>query len=168
MKKLTLISLVLGLCACGANGTNGIDGQPGPQGNPGVDGSCTVSSVAVNSVAPNGGSLIQCSDGTSSLVLNGTNGSNGVNGTNGTNGTNGINGTNGTNGTVISSIQFCPGTPSYPSVFPEVGFLINGTIYAVYSANDGFLTALTPGTYSSNAIGNSCTFTVNANGTISH
>lgn len=68
----------------------------------------------------------------------------------------------------LTAVQFCPGTPSYPSTFPEVGFVINGSIYAVYSANDGFLTLLLPGYYASNAIGSSCNFTINADGTISH
>jgi hypothetical protein len=79
-------------------------------------------------------------------------------------GTNGINGANGSNGTVITVVQFCPGVdPSYPSTFPEVGLCINNNIYAVYSANDGFLTLITPGLYESNAVGSSCTFTVGDN-----
>lgn len=75
----------------------------------------------------------------------------------------------GANGTAIVPIQFCPGsTPAYPSNFPEYGLLINGQIYAVYSLNDGFLTWLPPGVYSSNAVGSSCTFTVNIDGTITN
>ena len=68
-------------------------------------------------------------------------------------------------GTVVTLIQFCPnsGAPSYPNVFPEYGFCIGGSIYATYSANDGFTTLLTPGTYSSNAVGSSCTFVVGPN-----
>jgi len=91
--------------------------------------------------------------GASLLVLVGC----GHNGLNGTNGTPGI---NGTNGTVVTSVQFCPGTPSYASTFPETGLCFNGNIYAVYSANDGFLTEIVPGAYTSNAIGSSCNFTV--------
>jgi hypothetical protein len=73
----------------------------------------------------------------------------------------GIPGTNGTPGTTITPIQFCPGVvPSYPSTFPESGLCIDGSLYAVYSANDGFWTLIPPGTYSSNAIGSNCTFTV--------
>ena len=152
MLKILLGILGLFLMACAP-----IVGPQGPQGVPGQNGTnCTVETVSASSVAPNGGSLISCSDGTSSLVLNGTNG------------TNGSNGTNGTNGTVVSPIQFCPGiTPSYPSSFPEVGFCIGGNLYAVYSANDGFLSEITPGTYSSNGINASCTFKVLANCVVS-
>jgi hypothetical protein len=76
-------------------------------------------------------------------------------------GKNGTNGLAGNNGSTIQSVQFCPGTGVYPSVFPEVGLLIDGHLYAVYSANGGFLFEVLPGTYASNAIGNSCAFTVN-------
>jgi len=83
-----------------------------------------------------------------------------LNGTNGLNGSNGTDGTNGTSGTVVAPIQFCSGSGSYPSTFPEVGFCIGGNIYAVYSANGGFLTEVLPGTWSSDGINSSCTFTV--------
>lgn len=63
-------------------------------------------------------------------------------------------------GTTVTPVQFCPGTTTYPTTFNEVGFCIGGSLYAVYSANDGFLTLIPPGTYSSNAIGSSCSFTV--------
>lgn len=73
----------------------------------------------------------------------------------------GATGPAGANGTAITVVQFCAGvTPSYPSTFPETGLCINGNIYAVYSANDGFLTEIVPGAYNSNAIGSSCSFTV--------
>jgi hypothetical protein len=105
------------------------------------------------------GATISCPNGTTANLVNGVNG---TNGSNGINGTNGINGANGLPGTKITLVQFCSGTPSYPSTFPEVGFCIEGSIYAVYSANDGFLTYLPPGAYSSNAVGSSCNFTVSA------
>jgi hypothetical protein len=75
----------------------------------------------------------------------------------------GLQGPAGLDGTQITVVQFCQGTPTYPSTFPEVGFCINSQIYAVYSANDGFLTLVPPGDYSSNAIGSTCSFTVAAN-----
>ena len=141
------------------NGTNGTNGS-----------SCSVTSLGKTVQTPNGGSLISCQDGTQSLVLNGTpgtngtNGTNGSNGANGSNGSNGSNGTNGTNGTVVTPVQFCSADKaSYPNTFPEVGFCIAGQLYAVYSANDGFLSLITPGTYTSNGINSSCTFTVSAN-----
>ena len=85
----------------------------------------------------------------------------------GKDGTNGIDGKQGSPGTTITSVQFCPGVPSYPSTFPETGLCINGNIYAVYSANDGFWTLIPPGIYHSNAIGSSCNFTVMSNCVIS-
>jgi hypothetical protein len=149
---LTCLAVMLTGCGQGPKGDQGLRGAQGPEGLPGTN--CSVTSMTPNSAAPNGGSLIQCPDGTSSLVLNGSNGSNGKDGQNGT---------NGTSGTIITSIQFCPGTPSYPSIFPEVGFCINDKIYAVYSSQGGFLTVVQPGTWVSNAIGSSCTFTVGPN-----
>jgi hypothetical protein len=120
-------------------------GKPGVNGTNGL--SCSVSTIAPSEVTPNGASLISCENGTSSLVLNGT---------------------NGIDGTLITAVQFCSGTGVYPSVFPEVGFVIGGHLYAVYSANGGYLFEVLPGRYSSNAIGNSCSFTVNADLTVSH
>jgi hypothetical protein len=174
--KNVLISLamVVLMSACGqgfrvvtgANGTNGTNGS-----------SCSVTAVPASSPAPNGGSLIACTDGTQNLLLNGTNGtngtngvngSNGANGSNGSNGTNGVNGTNGTNGTVVAPIQLCPGAVTYPSNFPEFGFCINNVLYGVYSANGGFLTEIAPGNWSSNGIGNSCNFTVAAGCVVTH
>jgi hypothetical protein len=66
-------------------------------------------------------------------------------------------------GTVITIVQFCPGDTNYPSEFDEIGFCINNNIYAVYSVNDGFLSLVPPGVYSSNGIDASCTFTITAN-----
>lgn len=64
----------------------------------------------------------------------------------------------------ITVVQFCPGvTPTYPLTFPEIGLCINNSLYAVYSANDGFLTQVPPGQYRSNAIGSACNFTVLSN-----
>lgn len=63
-------------------------------------------------------------------------------------------------GTVVTWVQFCQGTTTYPSTYIEGGFCINNNLYAVYSANNGFLVYLPPGNYSSNAINSSCSFTV--------
>lgn len=128
---------------------------------------CSVSNIAVgNVIAPNGGSLISCA-GSSAVVLNGAkgnNGSKGTNGSNGSNGSNGVNGSNGTNGTVIVPENFCPGfVQSYPNTFAESGLCIAGQLYGVYSANDGFLALLPPGTYSSVGINASCTVTIGPN-----
>jgi hypothetical protein len=85
----------------------------------------------------------------------------GPSGVNGVPGANGVVGPAGTPGTVITPVQFCPGTSIYPTTFLEYGLCINGVIYAVYSANDGFLVELPDGTYQSNAVGSSCDFVVN-------
>ena len=94
----------------------------------------------------------------------GSNGSNGVNGSQGPQGIQGpagIDGLNGADGTQITVVQFCKDvTPSYPSTFPESGLCINGNLYGVYSANDGFLAYLPPGAYYSNAVGSNCNFTI--------
>lgn len=93
----------------------------------------------------------------------------GQTGSQGLQGNPGVAGLAGANGTVITTVQFCKGvTATYPSVFPEYGLVINGGIYAVYSANDGYLAYLPPGYYSSNAIGSACNFTVNPDATISN
>jgi hypothetical protein len=128
---------------------NGQDGSQGPRGDTGATGeagsSCGVTTVAPGPAAPNGGSLIACTDGSQSLVLNGTNGADGQ------------------AGTVVTPIPFCPGVSAYPTSFIESGFCINGRLWAVYSANGGFLTEVLPGNWSSNAIGSSCNFTVKPN-----
>lgn len=146
---IIMLSAVFSACGQPQAGSAGSQGPAGPQGSAGVSPpSCTVISVPASGVAPNGGALVTCPDGTQSLVLNGTNGTNGA---------------PGTPGTLVTPVQFCPGTTHYPTTFPEVGFCINNELYAVYSANDGFLTKVAPGVWSSNAIGSSCTFTVSAN-----
>lgn len=125
----------------------------GAQGGSGATGtSCSVSAV-------DGGSLIACTDGSSSFVPNGATGSTGDTGATGAAGANGTNGTNGQDATPVTVVQLCPGTPSYPSTFIEVALCINNRLYAVYSSQGGFLTEITPGRYSSNAIGSRCNFT---------
>jgi hypothetical protein len=69
-------------------------------------------------------------------------------------------GRDGANGTQVTIVQFCKGTTEYPSTFEELGFCIDNKIYAVYSANNGFLTEVPVGGYSSNAVGSNCVFTV--------
>jgi hypothetical protein len=136
MKNLLLTILVLFCAAC-------YQGPVGPQGAQGVG--CTTQTIQPSTPAPNGGALITCGS-TQSLILNGAPGSNGA---------------PGTPGTIVAPVQFCTGAvSSYPSTFPEVGFCINNEIYAVYSANDGFLTGIPNGNYYSNAIGSTCNFSV--------
>lgn len=108
---------------------------------------------------PRGGEGQVGTTGTPGMV-----GPNGIPGGLGPQGVQGPTGPTGEDGTVITPVQFCNGVvPSYPSTFPESGLCINGQVYGVYSANDGFLALLPPGTYNSNAVGSACTFTILAN-----
>lgn len=94
----------------------------------------------------------------------GATGAQGAPGNPGSNGLNGTNGTNGADAAPLTIVPFCPGfTPSYPNVFPEYGICLQNQLYGVYSANGGFMALLPPGTYSSNGINASCTFTISAN-----
>lgn len=113
------------------------------------------SSKSCQVIEVDNGVQIICPDGSSAVVFNGTNGSNGSNGIDGSNGTNGL------NGTQITTIKFCSHLPIYPSTFPEYGVCIDNMLYAVYSANGGFLTYLPNGSYSSNGKNSACAFTVN-------
>ncbi len=90
----------------------------------------------------------------------GNTGSPGPQGPAGPVGDTGAQGPTGADGTVITPIQFCSGTPTYPSTFPEYGLCINNQIYAVYSTRGGFLTILPNGSYLSNAVGSRCNFQV--------
>lgn len=137
MKMWYVIGFIL-LSGCGKQGAPGIPGNPGSPASP-----CSVTSIAIGQPeAPNGGSLISCPDGSSSLVLNGT---------------------NGMAGTTVTPIQFCPGVTTYPNEFNELGFCILGNIYAVYSIPGAFMTLIPPGEYSSTGVNSTCTFTVGIN-----
>lgn len=157
MNKLLFLALISLTAACGDSRFDsriaGPKGDPGGTGPEGKSASCTVTNIPSGPVLANGGANIVCSDGTNVLIANGAKGNTG---------NTGATGAAGTPGTVISSVQLCPGTPSYPSKFIEVAFCISDQLYAVYSANDGFMTLIPSGTYSSNGIGSSCTLTVAA------
>ena len=97
----------------------------------------------------------------------GSKGDKGDVGNTGSKGDQGNAGPAGADGTSIVAIPFCPGyAPVYPSVFPEVGLCINDSLFAVYSANGGFLALIPPGRYSSAGIGSACDFTVGPHCTI--
>lgn len=149
MKKILFGLFVIGgLFACGdqfhyvegPQGPKGATGATGATGSPGVNGAgCSVTQLDNVAPHPNGGALINCENGTQAAVLNGS---------------------DGTPGTVVSSIQFCPScVTTYATVFSEVGYCVSDTLYAVYSPWAA-LTALPPGTYTSNNQGCSCNFTV--------
>lgn len=91
----------------------------------------------------------------------GSTGQTGSTGATGSQGPQGDQGIPGAPGSSVTTVQFCPGvTPTYPSTFPEYGICIEGKLYAVYSTNDGFLAEIPDGTYSSDGVNASCTFTV--------
>lgn len=98
MKNVFLLTLVIFLASCGHEevtvqglpGSNGQDGAhgpkgksgevgaTGPKGDPGSNGvGCTIASVSPGLVAPNGGAIVTCSNG-SVLLLNGAPGANGA------------------------------------------------------------------------------------------
>jgi hypothetical protein len=106
--------------------------------------------------------VIAC-DNTGAIGPQGEQGIPGVPGPVGSPGPQGSPGVNGINGTSPTVVQFCSGTTNYPSTFCEIGFCFNGTLYATYSANDGFSSAIPAGSYSSNGINCGCNFTVGDN-----
>lgn len=138
MNKLISLVFVMSLVACGNNGVLVVN-APAP--------SCKVKTT-------DAGTAISCPDGTTAFVPNGLPGLNGGNG---------VDGRNGVDATPVTMVQLCEGTPSYPSTFIEVAFCINNKLYAVYSANGGFMTYLPEGAYSSNGIGSRCNLTVKPN-----
>jgi hypothetical protein len=134
----------------GQTGATGATGQTGAQGPVGVT-TPVYTSPATPAECPNGGLNIIVGS-VATAVCNGQNGTNGM---------------NGTNATPLEFIQFCQGfTPNYPGTFPEYGIVYGTQVYGVYSANGGFLALLPPGEYSSDGINASCTFTINADGTV--
>lgn len=138
--RLMLSAMLVFAVSCagnrGSQGAPGANGAIGPQGIQGPTGA----------TGPKGDT--------------GEQGPVGVMGPQGPIGDTGIQGPAGVDGTAITIVQFCNGIPSYPRTFPEVALCINNNLYAVYSANNGFLVLVTPGSYKSNAIGSSCNFTV--------
>lgn len=169
MKYLVMI-LMLAACAgpkgeigqtgeTGAKGDKGDTGNTGGRGNTGAPGSsCSVNFMP----GSGGGALIRCGDGSSVFVHNGTDGINGIDGTNGT---------DGIDATPVQMIKLCPNiVGSYATnTFPEYAFQVGGALYGVYSANgNASLAQLYPGAYSTTAPGGNCSFTVNADGTVSH
>lgn len=141
MKSYTFIFTAFMLTACGQGPV--LVTKPTP---------CTVTAVS-------GGSQVACPDGTTSFIASGLAGAPGISGSDGRDGTNG---TNGQDATPITMVQFCDNsfTPTYPSVFPEFGLCVGGKMYGVYSTNGGFWALLPPGTYSSDGVNASCTFTI--------
>lgn len=175
MKKVVyvfglLLSLALATACAPKQGDRGPTGYQGQNGNSPI----VTQLPATLTECPTGGTDISVTSGADISVTkvfsicNGIAGSNGLNGLNGLDGAVGATGPQGAAGTQLRIVQFCPETPTYPSTFPEIGIVIGTTVFGVYSANDGFLAELPPGQYASNGIGSACTFTINADGTISN
>lgn len=178
MNRLILTVIIVALasgCARGRRGFRGTDAYP----------VTVITRPATPSECPAGGTIITIknsvigvcngADGATGptgpigpIGSPGAPGSPGLPGAPGLPGTPGAPGLPGLPGTQIEMIQFCSGTPHYPNVFTEWGIKIGTQIWAVYSANGGFLAYIPPGRYLSNAIGNACTFTVNIDGSISY
>lgn len=150
---LTLLTLV----AC--QKYQGARGYTGAQGPAGQDGS----SCSVMELPNNEGALVQCTNGTSVVITNGTNG------TDGAVGQKGDTGPAGQNATPVTMVKLCPEAGSYPSTFPEYAFDFAGTLYATYwDGHNAWTSELYPGSYSSTSTSAPCNFTVNADGTITH
>lgn len=126
-----------------------------------------------------------CGDQISSLAIKGDPGIAGKDGTNGQDGANGADGAPGekgdkgdigatgatgakgdkgdagTPGTTVEVVQLCGScVGAYPNVFPEIGLCMNGKLYGVYSANDGFLVFLPNGAYHSKGINCECNLVI--------
>jgi hypothetical protein len=135
---IIVLSMLFSACSRGPQGVQGVQGVPG--------------NTPVVTTLP--ATSYECPTGGLEVIINN-------NITVICNGAAGPQGTPGTNPTPVTFVQLCPGfVPSYPSIFPEVGICVNSQLYGVYSANGGFLSLLTPGTYTSDGIGASCTLTI--------
>lgn len=165
--KYTLLVVALLLLTVLLTACSGDRGEAGIQGIPGPVTPVTSSPLEPSTTCPAGGMTITVGS-TTTNICNGVIGPAGVPGEVGNTGSPGADGSPGTNATPVQVVQFCPGVTVYPSAFLEIGLIINGALYAVYSVNDGFLSRIPPGSYSSNAVGSSCNFTVNPDLTISH
>jgi hypothetical protein len=155
------LMIILGLIL-GCQQLKGLPGQNGLDGN-----TPKISTVpATLTECPTGGVEITIDDLSTSVICDGLEGGQGPTGPQGITG---LPGTPGAPAPQIQIIQFCPDAdPEYPTTFPEIGLRIYGQLYAVYSALGGYLFHVLPGYYASNAIGSSCSFTVNPDGTVTN
>lgn len=106
--------------------------------------------------------LVGCGKDVEYVTVTGPAGPTGAIGPQGPMGLTGPQGPAGQDANSVVVVKLCPGVTTYPSKFVEVAFKIAGKLYVVYSVNNGFLTEMPPGNYSSNAVNSSCNFTVNA------
>jgi hypothetical protein len=172
MKYIICILLLLfSSCAQGPRGYS----MPGTPGQNGVNGKSVVSTGAGYTCDPN---TCYCPSGSGVVEtfyqdeaglgyyeagdteLNSILVCNGLTGSTGQTGATGSTGASGTNATPVTVVQFCPNDTVYPTTFSEVAFCVDNKLYAVYSLNGGFMSNIPDGTYSSDGVNSSCTFTV--------
>jgi hypothetical protein len=151
---LVVMSVFL-LTGCGKPGSQGATGSVGTPG----QAATITESPATALECPTGGIDLTVTQNATTAVYSVCNGIAGQSIV----GPTGPQGAPGTDLTPINVVQFCPGTTNYANEFNEVGYCIAGNLYAVYSANDGFMSEIPPGNYTSDGIGSSCNFTVLAN-----
>lgn len=138
MKYLVLVIMGLMLSGCAAifdDGKDGLNGRDGADGS-----SCSVTQTL-------SGSIIDCEDGTSAVLLNGQNGLDGAH-------------------AVLEIIDPCNKQGAFDEVLLR---LSNGALLAYFtqgSFNTSFLTLLTPGQYQTTD-GTNCHFTVNSDLSVS-
>lgn len=173
----------------GINGTNGEDGQDGTNG---IDGTSVSVSVASSTDCPNGGVLLNgvtaiCNGEDGQMGPPGAQGETGPQGPQGMQGPQGAQGVPGAQGAQgiqgeigltgpqgpaginasinLNPVQLCPGDTAS---LKEMGFVVNGSLYAVYYNNSqhvAFLAKLNPGNYVTTN-GSNCSFTYSNDGSV--
>lgn len=139
------ILLCVGLTSCAPQQESFAEASP-----------CSVSKTQV-------GALIMCPDGSQAMIENGTPGEQGANGVQGAVGPQGQQGLAGLDGVLGEPVQLCSGpTPTYPSIFPEVAFCIDGHLYGSMNNNSSYqyISELPDGAYSSNGQGANCNMVI--------
>lgn len=147
----------------GPQGNKGDKGDKGDTGDTGAQGSsCSVRSIP-------GGSEIYCTDGTSSVVSNGTDGSNGQDGQDGQDGADGEDGQDASESPfdIVAVVDPCD---DMPGVVDEVLLrLRNGSLLVLFASNSNGnnprLSILGPGNYITSDTTN-CHFTIDSNSAI--
>lgn len=136
--------LILGLIALSACAKRGDRGHPGVDGIPGTPGSSCSTTQTLT------GAIISCTDGTTSVIMNGTNGADGINAPP-------------TAYSIVELLNPCGASGGFDEVLLRTH---NNQLIAHFSSgNLQFLTLLTPGSYRTTDAQN-CNFTVHANMTV--
>jgi len=65
------------------------------------------------------------------------------------------------NSPMVTTVQLCPGTTSYPNSFPEQALCIDNQLFGVFfDGQNAWLSLLAPGNYRSTSTTNPCSFAV--------